>query len=129
MNMPPTLKRHIANAKVIASILGTLTVLIGAVIAVESRYAHAQKVESAVQELKLAMDETRVRNQLEAEELVLDLNIQRASDSIHDLKTKKIEKGGLDQWERDRLNRLEKLKEQDIKKLERIEQFRLEHKM
>ena len=129
MSMSQILQSLIANVKVVAATLGTLGVLIGAVLAVESRYALAQRTDKEFEELQLAMDESRIQTQLEAQQLILDLNLKGTTESIQDLQSKKLEKGTLDQWETNRLKRLEEQRDLDRQKLERLEQFRLEHKM
>lgn len=127
MSISQILNTHIANVKVIGSILGTLTVLIAAIVAVEGRYAHATKMDKELEELQLAMDESDSQLKLDVQQLYLDMKVDRNEERISELQNKLLEKGMLDQWEEQRLHNLRRLHEQDERKLEQLEQFRLEH--
>lgn len=129
MSILQTLQSTTASAKVVASIVSTLTVLIGTAFLLDGRFAHAEKTEAGFADLQIAMDTTSTAIKLDVQQMYLDTKVDRSADRINELEDKRLEKGTLDNWEQERLNRLREQLNRDELKIEHIEQFRLEHKM
>lgn len=129
MSILQTLQNTTANVKVLASIVSTLTVLIGTAFYLDARFAHADQTENEFAAMQLAMNESDTSIQLDVQQMYLDTKIDRNTDRIDELQDKQLEKGVLDQWEKNRLQRLREQRNRDELKIEQLEQFRLEHKM
>lgn len=129
MSILQILQNTTASARVVASIVSTVTVLIGTAFFLDGRFAHADQTEKDFADLQIAMNESNTAIQLDVQQMYLDTKIDRNTDRIEELTDKRLEKGVLDQWERDRLHRLREQRNRDELKIEQLEQFRLEHKM
>jgi len=129
MNIPQISKNFIASAKVIGSILGTLSVLIGVVFLLEDRYAHAERTEAEFAELQTAMDDSKSTLQLDVQQMYLNLKTEINDATLKNLEQKERQDNGLNIEDRQRYQRLKEQNRQYEQKLERLEQFRLEHQM